>query len=62
VRLNSQRDLKPNWGIPYTRQHIDRLVAEGKFPRPFKLTPNGKNFWTDEQLEQLVRSRQSAAA
>jgi predicted DNA-binding transcriptional regulator AlpA len=35
-RVLTRIDLKERKGIPYSRQHIDRLVREGQFPRPFQ--------------------------
>jgi predicted DNA-binding transcriptional regulator AlpA len=61
VKLYTFQDLKREWGIPYCRVHIYRLVKSGQFPKPFKFTPCGKNIWTHDQLNELVRTRQSAA-
>ncbi len=36
----TQKDLKSK-GVPYSRQHIDRNVRLGTFPKPFKLPTRG---------------------
>jgi prophage regulatory protein len=48
--------LKPEFGIPWSRMHIDRLVAAGKFPRKIHLSANTIGFWSDE-LEDFLAAR-----
>ena len=56
VMLLTRKDLR-SYGIRYHRNHIDRLIKANKFPRPFKLTPGGWNFWTEDQIVEFVRAR-----
>jgi hypothetical protein len=56
------KDLKPRYGIPYTAVHIARLVKQGRFPPPAKYAPNGRNHWTEEQIEQHQAQLLAAAA
>lgn len=48
-------DLKGR-GIPFSRQHIHRLIRQGKFPRPFKIGDR-TNGWTDEEIDQYLKTR-----
>ena len=43
-----------------TPQHGRRLVREGKLPQPFRWTPNGRPYYTDEQIEKLRAARLAA--
>jgi hypothetical protein len=56
VMLLTCKDLR-TYGIRYHRNHLDRLIKADKFPRPFKLTPGGWNYWTEDQIVEFVRSR-----
>lgn len=35
--------------VPFSRTTLKRLVAEGKFPQPFKLSPN-LNLWHKSEV------------
>jgi prophage regulatory protein len=54
MRLLVFKELKTIKGIPYTRQHIHRLIKDGRFPKPFK--PNGSscgvNAWDESVIDQ----------
>ena len=56
-RLIGYRDFKPK-GITFTRQHINRLVKQKKFPPPFK--PNGsergQNSWFEDVIDPHIES------
>jgi prophage regulatory protein len=54
-QLLSFNDLKLN-GISFSRQHIDRLVKAGVFPRPVKLGLN-RNAWIKEEVEAYIASK-----
>ena len=62
MRLSSFPELRTVWGIPYTRQHIYRLVRAGKFPAPIKLGdgPGASNAWPNAELEQYLADRIAA--
>jgi prophage regulatory protein len=54
-RLATWRDLKDEFGIPYSRQHVGRLEKQGKFPKRVKL--NGfRCVWYREEIEDFIRS------
>ncbi len=65
MRILRYRDLRDRKGIYYTRQHLDRLIEEGKFP---KKVPLGTTTicWLEEEidhwLEAKVVARDSAQA
>lgn len=52
----SASDLKNLKGIPFTRQHIHRLVRAGKFPRPLKLG-EATNGWLEEEIDDWLLAR-----
>jgi predicted DNA-binding transcriptional regulator AlpA len=59
--------LKSELGIPYSRTHIDRLEAESKWPRRFKLSEGSNYFgwWRREIVDHLARraaARETEAA
>jgi predicted DNA-binding transcriptional regulator AlpA len=33
------------------------MVKAGQFPKPFKLTENGKNFWDEAEIDQWLEQR-----
>ena len=43
-------------GIPFTKQHIDRLIRKGEFPRPIKIGSN-TNAWIEDEVDQYVADR-----
>jgi hypothetical protein len=60
LRMLVRRDLHERKGIPYSRQHIDRLIKESKFPRPDGKTADSKNapnFWFEHTIDAYLRKR-----
>ena len=55
MKVLETRDLRER-GIHWTRQHIYRLVKEGRFPKPFKLGTK-TNAWTVDQIDEYLKSR-----
>jgi prophage regulatory protein len=55
MRLLGYRDLKSK-GIPWSRMHVNRLIKQGKFPKPFKLG-TGTNSWTEEEIDRFIETR-----
>jgi predicted DNA-binding transcriptional regulator AlpA len=55
-------------GIKFSRQHRDRLIKAGKFPKPVKPggDPNGANAWIETEIDQYqqrcVQARDSERA
>lgn len=48
-------DLKAK-GIPFTRQHLHRLIKGGRFPAPLKLG-EGTNRWLEHEVDQWLVDR-----
>ncbi len=64
MRLLTLPELKTCKGVPYSRQHVYRLVASGQFPRPLRLSENRIAFVeseVDEWIEQARTARDEAA-
>ena len=40
--------LKPDYGIDYSRMHVDRLEKAGRFPKRVQLGPNSVAWVEDE--------------
>ena len=58
-RVLTQPDLKDK-GIKWSRQHIHRLVRQGKFPRPFKLGER-TNAWFEDIIDRHLEEKMEAA-
>lgn len=61
----TRRDLRERKGIPFSRQHIARLIAEGKFPPPDGKTadaPTAPNFWLEGTIDAWLKARVKAQA
>jgi prophage regulatory protein len=58
MKMLSAEDLQAR-GIRFCRQHRDRLIREGKFPRPVKLGA-GTNAWPDFEIDEWLAGRIAA--
>ena len=56
MRLLQISELKTVKGIPYTRPHLYKLMAQGLFPKPLKLGPNRIAF-LDSEISQWIQER-----
>ena len=46
--------------VGYARSTIYALIKEGRFPKPFKLVPNGRaNGWLEETINEWIDHRKS---
>jgi predicted DNA-binding transcriptional regulator AlpA len=56
-RIIRYAELKPELGVPYSRTHVDRLEAAGKWPKRFKLSEGGAfvGWWRHEIVEHLTK-------
>jgi prophage regulatory protein len=65
ARVLSHADLRDR-GIKYSKQHLNRLMKRGLFPRPVKLGSGGINTWLeyeiDRYLEDRIKARDAAGA
>jgi hypothetical protein len=60
LRMLVRSDLHKVKGIPYSRQHIDRLIKKHKFPPPDGKTADSKNapnFWWEVTIDQWLKER-----
>jgi prophage regulatory protein len=55
MKVLGYRDLRDH-GIPWTRQHISKLVRLGRFPRPFKVGDK-TNAWTSDEISNYLKDR-----
>jgi prophage regulatory protein len=58
MRMLGWDDLKAR-GIPWTRQHIYRLIRKGEFPPPVKLGPQ-TNVWPEPTIDRFLNDRVAA--
>jgi hypothetical protein len=43
-------DRRP--ALPFSKQHVKRMIAQGHFPKPVKFGgPKSKDFWPDEVID-----------
>jgi prophage regulatory protein len=56
-RLLSFVDLEAK-GIPFTRQHVRRLINQGRFPAPVKLGI-GTNRWIESEIDDWFAERKA---
>ena len=54
MKMLSRRDLRDK-GIPFTRQHIHRLIKQRKFPPPVKLGEN-TNAWPEDEIDEYLKA------
>jgi prophage regulatory protein len=51
MKMLSLSDLRAKKGIPFSRQHIHRLIRQCKFPPPVKVGENtNPNFFLAESI------------
>ena len=59
LRIIRMKELVSKVG--YARSTIYALLKEGRFPKPFKLVPNGRaNGWLEETINEWIDHRKSA--
>ena len=59
MRVLSLSELRSVKGIPYSREHLRRLMIAGRFPKPVKLGPavNSRAAWPEEEVDQWLAAR-----
>lgn len=57
VRFSELKD----WGVPWSRVHVDRLERAGKFPRRVHLGENTVA-WAEGDINAWLAARQAASA
>jgi predicted DNA-binding transcriptional regulator AlpA len=58
-RLVGFKQLRPEWGIDYSREHLARLVKVGRFPRPLVLSADEKGkpkkiAWLESEIDNWI--------
>lgn len=62
MRIVRFPELKSNYGIPYTRMHIDRLEKAKQFPQRVRLGPGCVGWVADEVADWLAKRVASRTA
>jgi prophage regulatory protein len=62
MKLVLFEDLRPDFGIPYSPEHLRRLEAAGKFPKRIKLgdDPRSRTAWPAEDIEAYIAAKAAA--
>ena len=61
MRIITFKDLRPLKGIPFSREHLRRLEAVGKFPKRVRLTEGGDYYgYIEKELDEYLASRAAA--
>jgi prophage regulatory protein len=55
-RILRYPDLKPEKGIPFSRQHVGTLMAQGRFPRAVHLGEMTRG-WVESEIDQWLAAR-----
>jgi predicted DNA-binding transcriptional regulator AlpA len=53
-RVLTRLELKTRKGIPYSRQHLDRLAKARKFPQPFKAPEGSFLLWFEDVIDDYL--------
>jgi prophage regulatory protein len=61
MKILTFSELKTAKGIPYTREHLRRLVNAGKFPQPIELG-EARIGWIEEEVDDYLQKRADARA
>jgi prophage regulatory protein len=58
VRMLSFKQLKPEKGVPYTRQHLSRLEKTGQFPRRVRIGEGrfAQIFWLESEVDAWIEA------
>ena len=58
MRIITFKELKTVKGIPFSREHIRRLEAGGKFPRRVRLAPGGDYYgYVENEIDEYLLAR-----
>ena len=51
-------ELRERHGVKYSKAHLWRLIKEGSFPKPIKISgsPSARNHWDDEEVGDYVKA------
>ena len=58
MRIITFKELKSVKGIPFSREHIRRLEADGKFPKRVRLAPGGDYYgYVEKEIDEYLVAR-----
>jgi hypothetical protein len=57
LKLIPFKNLHPEKGIPYVRDHLRRLWKAGKFPKPVALGDGGRIAFREDEIDEWLASR-----
>ena len=58
-RILTYPELKLRKGIPYSRQHLERLEKAGEFPRRIQISA-GRIGWYEHEIDEWLRKKADA--
>lgn len=61
MRIITFKELKTTKGIPFSREHLRRLEADGKFPKRVRLAPGGDYYgYVEKEIDEYLLNRLAA--
>jgi predicted DNA-binding transcriptional regulator AlpA len=57
MRVISFAQLKPEKGVPFTRRWLARMIGEGTFPKPVRLSAR-RIAWREEDVDRWIEQRE----
>jgi predicted DNA-binding transcriptional regulator AlpA len=61
MRIITFKDLKTLKGIPFSREHLRRLEASGRFPKRVRLTEGGDYYgYLEKEIDEYLAARAAA--
>jgi predicted DNA-binding transcriptional regulator AlpA len=61
VRIITFKELRPLKGIPFSREHLRRLEADGKFPKRVRLAEGGDYYgYLEKEIDEYLAARAAA--
>jgi prophage regulatory protein len=61
VRIITFKELKALKGIPFSREHLRRLEAAGKFPKRVRLAEGGDSYgYLEKEIDDYLTARAAA--
>jgi len=61
MRLISFKQLRPEKGIEYSRDHLRRMCAEGRFPKPVRLSA-ARIYFKEDEIDAYIEQRAAERA
>jgi prophage regulatory protein len=59
ARLIDFKQLRPEKGIPYTRDHLRRKADSGEFPQPIAISPR-RIAWVESEVDEWIAAKIAA--